>query len=93
MFSQMDDYTAYIVFCIFEFRGVAKNGELIDFEACMDIMDLLYEKEETSVLYSSPRTLAASTLACFIIPFYFLFSAVANLCATIPVPLARLSRF
>ncbi|XP_057997138.1 cyclin-J18 isoform X2 [Hevea brasiliensis] len=45
-----------------QFRGVAKVGELIDFEACMDIMDLLYEKEETSVLYCSPRSLAASTL-------------------------------
>lgn len=33
------------------------------FEACMDIMDLLYEKEETSVLYRSPRSLAASILA------------------------------
>ncbi|KAG8634818.1 cyclin-J18 isoform X3 [Manihot esculenta] len=57
-------------------RGVAKNGELIDFEACMDIMDLLYEKEETSVLYSSPRTLAASTL-------------VASYVITVPVPTQR----
>ncbi|KAG8634821.1 hypothetical protein MANES_17G089333v8 [Manihot esculenta] len=59
-----------------QFRGVAKNGELIDFEACMDIMDLLYEKEETSVLYSSPRTLAASTL-------------VASYVITVPVPTQR----
>ncbi|WCJ33679.1 cyclin J18 [Euphorbia peplus] len=45
-----------------QFRGVAKVGELVDLEACMDIMDLLYEKEETTDLYSSPHALAASTL-------------------------------
>lgn len=45
-------------------RGIAKVGELVNFEACLDIMDLLYEKEETSVLYSSPCSLAASILAC-----------------------------
>lgn len=49
----------------FIIRGVARIGELVNFEACMDIMDLLYEKEETSVLFSSPCSLAASTLACF----------------------------
>lgn len=48
----------------FEFRGVAKVGELMNFEAGMDIMDLLYEKEETSMLYTNPRSLAASILAC-----------------------------
>jgi hypothetical protein len=46
------------------FRGVAKIGEVLDFEACLDIMDLLYEKEETSIRYSSPCSLAASILAC-----------------------------
>eukprot|EP00257_Ricinus_communis_P017904 XP_015576461.1 cyclin-J18 isoform X2 [Ricinus communis] len=45
-----------------QFREVAKVGDFLNSEACMDIMDLLYEKEETSVLYSSPRSLAASTL-------------------------------
>lgn len=34
------------------------------FEACMDVMDLLYENEETSVLYSSPKALAASIVVC-----------------------------
>ena len=34
------------------------------FEACMDVMDLLYENEETSVLYSSPEALAASVVVC-----------------------------
>lgn len=46
----------------FEFREVAKFGNLVNFEACMDVMDLLYEKEETSTLYSSPHSLAASVL-------------------------------
>ncbi|PNX71463.1 cyclin-j18-like protein, partial [Trifolium pratense] len=45
-----------------QIRGVAKVGELINFEACMEIMDLLYEKEETSFLYRSPHSLAASIL-------------------------------
>nr|POE84034.1 cyclin-j18 [Quercus suber] len=43
-------------------REVAKLGEVLNFEACIDIMDLLYERDETSVLYSSPRSLAASVL-------------------------------
>ncbi|MED6184841.1 Cyclin-J18 [Stylosanthes scabra] len=48
-----------------QIKGVAKIGELINFEACMEIMDLLYEKEETSLLYnnsSPPHSLAASIL-------------------------------
>ncbi|KAK7273566.1 hypothetical protein RIF29_14622 [Crotalaria pallida] len=45
-----------------QIRGVAKVGELINFEACMEILDLLYEKEETSLLYRSPHSLAASIL-------------------------------
>ncbi|KAH1046959.1 hypothetical protein J1N35_037743 [Gossypium stocksii] len=49
----------------FNIRGVAKVGGLVSFEACMDVMDLLYEKEETSLLFSAPRSLAASILACF----------------------------
>ncbi|XP_052205652.1 cyclin-J18 isoform X2 [Diospyros lotus] len=47
--------------CI-QFKGVARVGKLVNFVACMDIMDLLYEKEETSSLYNSPRYLAASIL-------------------------------
>ncbi|XP_057443300.1 cyclin-J18 isoform X1 [Lotus japonicus] len=45
-----------------QFKGVTKVGELIDFDVCMDVMDLLYEKEETSFLYRSPHSLAASIL-------------------------------
>ncbi|TKY69059.1 Cyclin-J18 protein [Spatholobus suberectus] len=45
-----------------QFKGVAKVGELISIEACMEIMDLLYEKEEMSFLFRSPHSLAASVL-------------------------------
>ncbi|KAF9597827.1 hypothetical protein IFM89_021912 [Coptis chinensis] len=45
-----------------QFRQVARVGELVDFDACMDIMDLLYETEEMSRLYDSPRYLAAAIL-------------------------------
>ncbi|KAI9074105.1 hypothetical protein K1719_043950 [Acacia pycnantha] len=45
-----------------QIKRVAIVGDLINFEACMEIMDLLYEKEETSFLYKSPCSLAASIL-------------------------------
>ncbi|KAJ4972969.1 hypothetical protein NE237_006143 [Protea cynaroides] len=47
---------------LIQFRGLARIGQLVNFEACMDIMDLLYETEETSTLFSSPCSLAASVL-------------------------------
>nr|ADQ43178.1 cyclin J18 [Schrenkiella parvula] len=53
-YTQLED-----LFIQFE---VAKVGELLNFEACMDMMDLLYEKEETSVVYNSSTSLAASIL-------------------------------
>lgn len=70
VFMQVLDFeigTSNIAFLLLEelllqFKGVAKVGELLRFEACMYLMDLLYEKEETSTLYRSPRSLAASTL-------------------------------
>lgn len=46
----------------FKFEEVAVVGKLVNFEACLDIMDLLYEKEETSSHYNSPRYLSASVL-------------------------------
>jgi len=49
-------------FWMVENRAVAKVGELISIEVCMDIMDLLYEKEEMSVHFRSPKSLAASIL-------------------------------
>ncbi|XP_042051258.1 cyclin-J18-like [Salvia splendens] len=45
-----------------QFKAIAQVGEHVKFEACMDVMDLLYENEETSVLYSSPEALAASVV-------------------------------
>ncbi|KAA3462740.1 cyclin-J18-like [Gossypium australe] len=43
-----------------QFKGVAKVGGLVSFEACMDVMDLLYEKEETSLLFSAPLKFVTS---------------------------------
>lgn len=48
-----------------QFKEVAAVGKLLSFEACRDVMDLLYEKEDMTRLYRSPRPLAASILACF----------------------------
>ncbi|KAL5129334.1 Cyclin-J18-like [Glycine soja] len=45
-----------------QFNGVAKVGALISIETCMEIMDLLYEKEEMSILFRSPHSIAASIL-------------------------------
>ncbi|KAL1550600.1 cyclin-J18 isoform X1 [Salvia divinorum] len=45
-----------------QFKAIAQVGEHVKFEACMDVMDLLYENEEISVLYSSPEALAASVV-------------------------------
>ncbi|KAL9298540.1 Cyclin-J18 [Arabidopsis thaliana] len=47
---------------LIQFKEVAKVGEQLNFEACMDMMDLLYEKEDTSLLYQSSKSLAASIL-------------------------------
>ncbi|KAK4841801.1 hypothetical protein QYF36_010708 [Acer negundo] len=71
VFMQVLDFdigTSNIAFIFLEellvqFKEVARVGEFVSFEACMDLMDLLYEKEETSILYRSPRSLAASVAA------------------------------
>ncbi|XP_020236410.1 cyclin-J18 isoform X2 [Cajanus cajan] len=70
LFMQVLDFeigTTNIAFLFLEdlwvqFKGVAKVGELISIEACMEIMDLLYEKEEMSVLFRSPHSIAAAIL-------------------------------
>lgn len=61
-----------------QLRAVAQVGEHVKFEACMDVMDLLYENEETSVLYSSPEALAASVVVCSL--FLQLQSVLYSLC-------------
>ncbi|GKC07688.1 cyclin-J18 isoform X2 [Tanacetum coccineum] len=47
---------------LIQLKEVATVGDHLNIEVCMDIMDLLYEKEETSPLYSSPHSLVASIL-------------------------------
>ncbi|CAN4092656.1 unnamed protein product [Withania somnifera] len=47
---------------------VARVGEQLNFETCMDIMDLLYEKAEISSFNCSPHHLAASiVVAAYVI--------------------------
>ncbi|KAK4804552.1 hypothetical protein SAY86_004369 [Trapa natans] len=51
----------------YQFREVAQVGKHLNFEACMDLMDLLYE-EETMMLHCSSSNLAASILVtCYLI--------------------------
>ncbi|CAN6465705.1 unnamed protein product [Victoria cruziana] len=45
-----------------QFRVIAKVGDSLKFSVCMEIMDILYEDEETSLCHYSPRSLAASIL-------------------------------
>ncbi|KAL8265916.1 hypothetical protein R6Q59_003260 [Mikania micrantha] len=47
---------------LIQLKEVATIGAHLNLEVCMDIMDLLYEKEETTTLYNSPHPLAASIL-------------------------------
>ncbi|XP_051121373.1 cyclin-J18-like isoform X10 [Andrographis paniculata] len=47
-------------------RVIARVGFHVKMEACMDIMDILYENEVTSVPYSSPQALSASILECVV---------------------------
>lgn len=44
------------------FRELSKFGELVSFDVCFEIMDLLYETEEATMLFASPCSLAASIL-------------------------------
>nr|CAD1837371.1 unnamed protein product [Ananas comosus var. bracteatus] len=45
-----------------QFRELSKLGELVALDVCMEIMDLLYETEDASLLFRAPYALAASTL-------------------------------
>ncbi|KAK9105855.1 hypothetical protein Scep_022699 [Stephania cephalantha] len=47
---------------LIRFREISTTGGLVNFEACMDVMDLLYETEATSTLCRSPASLAAAVL-------------------------------
>ncbi|KAL3502125.1 hypothetical protein ACH5RR_036574 [Cinchona calisaya] len=52
----------YLEELLIQLKGVAQVGEYVKLDDCLDIMDLLYEKEETMVLYNSSCSLAASVL-------------------------------
>ncbi|KAI7980960.1 Cyclin-J18 [Camellia lanceoleosa] len=49
--------------------GIATVGKLVNFEACTDIMDLLYEKDHTSTLHNSPKYLLCINAALGVILF------------------------
>lgn len=58
----------FIEVLLTKLREVARVGEQLSFEACMDIMDLLYEKGETSSYNCSSHHLAASiVVAAYVI--------------------------
>ena len=46
------------------FRTISKVGEHLNIHSCMDIMDILYETEESARLYDHPHLLAAAILVC-----------------------------
>ncbi|KAL5719364.1 hypothetical protein ACHQM5_012153 [Ranunculus cassubicifolius] len=47
---------------VLHFRQLAKVGDLLNFDACMDVIDLLYETDEISAGSHSPSFLAAAVL-------------------------------
>ncbi|KMZ71094.1 Cyclin-J18-like [Zostera marina] len=53
----------YLENIFIQFREVSRIGETLNFSVCMDIMDILYETEDTTLLYQYPSLLACSILA------------------------------
>ncbi|XP_074581102.1 cyclin-J18-like [Curcuma longa] len=47
---------------LIQFRTLSKLGEHVSLDASIDILDLLYETEETSMLFTSPCLLASAVL-------------------------------
>jgi hypothetical protein len=45
-------------------REISKLGDLLSMDVCMEILDILYETEDTSWLFNFACPLAASTLVC-----------------------------
>jgi hypothetical protein len=45
-------------------REISKLGDLLNMDVCMEILDILYETEDTSWLFNFACPLAASTLVC-----------------------------
>lgn len=52
----------YLEELLIQFREISKLGDLLNMDVCMEILDVLYETEDTSWLFNSPCPLAASTL-------------------------------
>ncbi|CAL4930024.1 unnamed protein product [Urochloa decumbens] len=52
----------YLEELLIHFREISKLGDLLDLDVCMDFLDILYETEDTSLLFNYPCSLAASTL-------------------------------
>ncbi|KAM0835900.1 hypothetical protein ACQ4PT_062666 [Festuca glaucescens] len=47
---------------LLQFREISKLGDLVNMDVCMEILDILYETEDTSWLFNFACPLAASTL-------------------------------
>ncbi|KAM0882371.1 hypothetical protein ACQ4PT_032336 [Festuca glaucescens] len=47
---------------LIQFREISKLGDLVNMDVCMEILDILYETEDTSWLFNFACPLAASTL-------------------------------
>ncbi|XP_047085983.1 cyclin-J18-like [Lolium rigidum] len=47
---------------LIQFREISKLGDLVSMDVCMEILDILYETEDTSWLFNFACPLAASTL-------------------------------
>ncbi|KAL6867529.1 hypothetical protein ACP4OV_015553 [Aristida adscensionis] len=52
----------YLEELLIHFREISKLGDRLDLDVCMEILDILYETEDTTLLFNSPCCLAASTL-------------------------------
>ncbi|KAM3229808.1 hypothetical protein ACQJBY_060558 [Aegilops geniculata] len=52
----------YLEELLIQFREISKLGDLLSMDVCMEILDVLYETEDTSWLFDFPCPLAASTL-------------------------------
>ncbi|VAH88602.1 unnamed protein product [Triticum turgidum subsp. durum] len=52
----------YLEQLLIQFREISKLGDLLSMDVCMEILDVLYETEDTSWLFDFPCPLAASTL-------------------------------
>uniref|UniRef100_A0A0D9VRP4 Cyclin N-terminal domain-containing protein n=1 Tax=Leersia perrieri TaxID=77586 RepID=A0A0D9VRP4_9ORYZ len=52
----------YLEELLVQFREISKLGDLLNMDVCMEIMDILYETEDSSWLFNSPCQLAASAL-------------------------------